>query len=45
MKEVKLLKDCIVEYRKAHKELDDKLNEAEESNRQRQREQAEQSSH
>lgn len=44
MSDAQKLKDCIMEYRKANKDLDDKLNTAEENIRQRQREQEEQSS-
>ena len=38
------LKDCIAEYRKANKKLDEILNRAEADTRQRRQEQAEQSS-
>lgn len=35
MSDAQKLKDCITEYRKANKRLDDKLNEIEADNRQR----------
>jgi len=41
MSDVQKLKDAIGEYRKANKELDDKLNKVEENTRQLRREQAE----
>lgn len=44
MENAKTLRDCIAEYRKANKDLDDKLNKAEESIRETRREQAEQQS-
>lgn len=44
MSDAQKLKECIAEYRKANKDLDDKLNTAEESIRQRQIEQEGQSS-
>ena len=34
MSDAQKLKDCIAEYRKANKDLDDKLNKAAENNRQ-----------
>ena len=34
MSDAQKLKDCIIEYRKAHKEFDDKLKEIEENSRQ-----------
>lgn len=45
MSDAQKLKDCVVEFGKAKKNLDDKLNKAEERRRERQREQAAQSSH
>lgn len=45
MSDEQKLKDSIAEYNKASKNLDDKLNKAEESVRQRRQEQAEQSTH
>lgn len=44
MSDAKKLQDCITEYRKANKELDDKLTKAEKDMRQRRREQTGQSS-
>jgi len=44
MSDVLKLKDCIVEYRKANKKLDDKLTQIEEQIQQKRREQAEQQS-
>lgn len=41
MSDAQKLKDCINEYRKANKALDDKLIEIEERNRQNRQEQAE----
>ena len=43
MSDAQKLKDCIAEYRKSNKNLDDKLNEIEENNRQSRREAEEQS--
>jgi len=44
MSDAQKLKDCIAEYNKAKKEIDDKLNKAEENTRQRRQEQEAQSS-
>lgn len=44
MSDAQKLKDCIAEYRKANKALDDKLTKIEERNRQRRQEQSEQQS-
>lgn len=35
MSDAKVLKDCLIEYRKANKALDDKLSQIENDNRQR----------
>lgn len=45
MSDAQSLKDCIGEYRKANKNLDDKLTKIEEDSRQRSREREEQSNH
>lgn len=42
MENAKTLRDCVAEYTKANKNLDDKLNKAEESMQQTRRERAEQ---
>ena len=44
MSDAQKLKDCIAEYRKANKDLDDKVNKAEKNTRQSRIEQKEQSS-
>lgn len=44
MSDAQKLKDCLLEYRKANKELDDKLNEIEADNRQARQEKEAQSS-
>ena len=44
MSDAQKLKDCIAEYRKAHKGFDDKLKQIEESNRQHRQEAEGQSS-
>ena len=43
MSDAQKLKDCIAEYRKANKKLDDKLNRIEDDNRRRRKEQADES--
>ncbi|KKM71580.1 hypothetical protein LCGC14_1429110 [marine sediment metagenome] len=45
MSDSQKLKDAINEYRKENKDLDDKLNKAEQNNRQNRIEQKEQSNH
>jgi len=45
MSDAQKLKDCITEYHKAHKVLDDKLNRIEADNRQRRQDKEAESSH